>query len=51
MKNVNRCGKDELKVRIECAAIMADYNKPLNKDTTLKDSKNLAYSLISEIKL
>jgi hypothetical protein len=28
VKNINRPGKEELKVRKEYATIMADYNKP-----------------------
>lgn len=39
-------GMDELKVRIECATITAEYNMLLTKDTPLQDSKNLAHSLI-----
>jgi hypothetical protein len=39
-------GIDELNVRIDCAAVIPEYNVLLTKDTPLQDSKNLAYSLI-----
>jgi len=36
---------DELNIRIDCAAIIPEYNMLLNKDTPLQDSKlNLQFN-------